>query len=245
MTPCPHCGVDVGDASPAYCPACRGPLLGQRRDIPPPPPGVEYERSVDATPAEPEEQAGFPPEPPPMMPEPVSTTPGGASILKNVLRGGFLLLVLGPIVWGFIDGALNGADRNDLGAISEAGDLAVMDLRVGDCFNLPAGSEDDIEVDEVEAVPCHDQHENEVYVITNYTGAENYPGEIAIWEFADQFCLTAFETFVAMPYEDSLLDFGYFYPSREGWEDDDRGITCVVYDYNGAMLTGSMRGAAR
>lgn len=246
MTPCPHCGVDVGDASPAYCPACRGPLLGQRRDIPPPPPGVEYERSVDPVPLEAGEEFGFPPEPPPMMPQPVSAAPSGGSVLKNVLRGAFLLLFLGPALWGLINGAINGADRNDLGVIEEAGDLAVMDLRIGDCFNLPAGTENDIEIDEVEAVPCTDTHENEVYVVTNYAGSGSYPGEQAIWDFADQFCLTAFETFVGMPYQDSLLDFGYFYPSREGWEDeDDRGVTCVVYDFNGAMLTGSMRGAAR
>jgi hypothetical protein len=148
-------------------------------------------------------------------------------------------------LWGFIDGAMNGADRNDLGVIEGAGDLEVMELRVGDCFNLAAGDENAVEVDEVEAVPCTEPHENEVYVVTNYTGTDSYPGEQAIWEFADQFCLTAFETFVGMPYQDSLLDFGYFYPSREGWDEDDRGITCVVYDYNGAMLTGSMRGSAR
>jgi hypothetical protein len=220
--------------------------LGQRRDIPPPPPGVEYERSVDPVPFETSDDEGFPPEPPPMMPEPVPTGPSGGSGLKTVLRGAFLLLILGPVVWGFIDGAVNGADRNDLGVIEEGGDLAVMDLQVGDCFDLPAGTESDIEIDEVEAVPCADSHENEVYVVTNYTGSESYPGEGAIWDFADQFCLTAFETFVGMSYEDSLLDFGYFYPSREGWEEeDDRGVTCVVYDYNGGMLTGSMRGAAR
>ena len=244
MTPCPHCGVDVGDASPAYCPACRGPLLGQRRDIPPPPPGVEYVRSVDPVPVE--EDDGFPPEPPPMMPEQISTAPSRGSTLKNVLGGAFLLLILGPAVWGFIDGVVNSADRSDSGVIESAGDLAVMDLRIGDCFNLPPGTEDDVEIEEVEAVPCGQAHENEVYVVTNYSGSETWPGELAIWDFADQFCLTAFETFVGVPYEDSLLDFGYFYPSVEGWEEeDDRGVTCVVYDYNGAMLTGSMRGAAR
>ncbi len=46
MTPCPHCGADVGDASPAYCPSCRGPLLGQRSEgVEVPPPGVEFDRS--------------------------------------------------------------------------------------------------------------------------------------------------------------------------------------------------------
>ena len=166
--------------------------------------------------------------------------------MKNILRVGFLLLILGPVVWGFLDGAINSADRSDAGAIVEAGDLEVIELRAGDCFDLPAGTEDDQEVMEVEAIPCNEVHENEVYVVTNYVpGGSSYPGELAIWDFADQFCLTAFDTYVGLAYEDSVLDFGYFYPNREGWEDGDHEITCVLYDFGGAMLTGSMRGAAR
>lgn len=246
MRPCPHCGADVGDASPAYCPTCRGPLLGQRTDIPPPPPGVEFDRSADPfTDAEdqPDSEPAFNPFDP--IPQPVGSPPPRGNTLKNVLRGGFLLLILGPAAWGAINGAVNGADRNDAGVIEEAGDLEVLDLRVGDCFNLPSGTEDEVEINKVEAVPCNEGHENEVYVVTNYVASSSYPGETEIWDFADQFCLTAFDTFVGMAYEDSLLDFGYFYPSSEGWDDGDHGVTCVLYDLNGGMLTGSMRGAAR
>jgi len=241
MRPCPHCGADVGDASPAYCPTCRGPLLGQRREIPPPPPGVEFDRSADPFKLEGQDAetyvASHEPPPAPVM------APSRGFPLKNVLRGGFLLLILGPVVWGAIDGAVNGADRNDSGIISEAGDLEVTELRAGDCFNLPEGTADNEEIQEVEAVPCTDLHENEVYVVTNYVASDSFPGEPALWDFADQFCLTAFETYVSAAYEDSVLDFGYFYPSREGWEDGDHAVTCVLYDYNGVMLTGSMRGS--
>ena len=246
MRPCPHCGADVGDASPAYCPTCRGPLLGQRTEIPPPPPGVEFDRSVDPfafeeAPAEAEAEPSLPAFDP--IPQPVGSPSPRGNTLKNVLRGGFLLLVLGPAAWGAIDGAFNGADRSDSGVISEAGDLEVTELQAGDCFDLPAGTEDEVEIQEVEALPCADAHENEVYVVTNYVASDSFPGEVAIWEFADQFCLTAFETYVGMSYEDSILDFGYFYPSREGWADGDHEVTCVLYDFNGGNLTGSMKGA--
>jgi len=246
MRPCPHCGADVGDASPAYCPKCRGPLLGQRTDLPPPPPGVEFDRGTDPYGPGGEGQDGdtslatFEP-----IPQPVASVPARGHVLKNFLRGGFLLLVLGPAAWGFIDGALNGADRNDSGVIAEAGDLEVNELRVGDCFDLPSGTEDDTEIMEVEAIPCGEAHQNEVYVVTNYGGSDSYPGEAAVWDYADQFCLSAFNTFVGMAYEDSTLDFGYFYPSPDGWADGDTEIACVLYDYTGAPLAGSMRGAAR
>lgn len=242
MRPCPHCGADVGDASPAYCPVCRGPLLGQRTDLPPPPPGVEFDRSADpfgsAGAGSEEDLPDLHP-----IPQPLGSAPPRGSALKNILRGGFLLLVLGPVAWGFIDGAVNGADRDDSGVIVETGDLEVTELRAGDCFNLPPGTEDDEEILEVEAVPCSEAHENEVYVITNYVAADSYPGDVALWDFADQFCVTAFDTYVGMAYEESLLDFGYFYPNRDGWADGDKEITCVLYDFNGTMLTGSMKGS--
>ncbi len=244
MKPCPHCSADVGDASPAYCPTCRGPLLGQRRDLPPPPPGVEFDREVDQYSLEGQDAETYVAAQ--EIPPPPVTTPSGRGFpLKNVLRGGFLLLVLAPTAWGLIDGALNGADRTDAGIIVEAGDLEVTELRAGDCFDMPSGAEDAVEITDVDAIPCNEPHENEVYVTTNYTPSESFPGETAIWDFADQFCLTAFDTFVSIAYEDSILEFGYFYPSEEGWGDGDHTITCVLYDLNASLLTGSMRGAAR
>jgi len=243
MRPCPYCGADVGDASPAYCPTCRGPLLGQRSDIPPPPPGIEFDRTADPFALEGQDAESYvatyaPPSPP-------VTAPSRGFPLKNILRGGALLLILGPAAWGFLDGALNGADRDSSGAIVDAGDLEVTELRVGDCFNMQPGTNDDTEITDVEAVPCSEAHENEVYVVSNYVASASYPGDLALWDFADQFCVTAFDTFVGMTYEDSLLEFGYFYPSEEGWDEGDQAITCVLYDLNGAQLTGSMRGASR
>ena len=244
MRPCPHCSADVGDASPAYCPNCRGPLLGQRTDVPPPPPGVAFDRTADLPDLEGQDVEAYVASheiPPP----PVTAPPAGRFPLKNVLRGGFLLLILAPTAWGFIDGALNSAERADSGVIVEAGDLEVTELRAGDCFNMAPGTENDTEITDVEAIPCDQPHENEVYVTTNYVASDAFPGESALWDFADDFCLTAFDTFVSIAWEDSALDFGYFYPSSEGWADGDHTITCVLYDFNGASLTGSMRGAAR
>lgn len=243
MRPCPHCAADVGDASPAYCPTCRGPLLGQRAGLPPPPPGIEFDRVHDPFEMEGREVETYVATHEPPSPPVIAPTRGFA--LKNLIRGGFLVLILAPTAWGFIDGALTGADRNDSGAVVKAGDLDVTELRAGDCFDMPAGSQNALDVTEVKAVPCSGAHENEVYVATNYLGSDAYPGETAIWDYADQFCVAAFDTFVSTAYEDSLLDFGYFYPSEEGWAQGDQAITCVLYDFNGALLTGSMRGTAR
>ena len=148
MRPCPHCGADIGDASPAYCPTCRGPLLGQRTEIPPPPPGVEFDRTTDPFALEGQDAESYVAEHAP-EPQPIGIPPSRGFALKNILRVGFLLLILGPVAWGFIDGAVNGADRDGSGVVVEAGDMEVTELRAGDCFNLPAGTEDDTEIMEV------------------------------------------------------------------------------------------------
>ncbi len=236
MTPCPHCGADVGDASPAYCPSCRGPLLGQRReDVEVPPPGVEFDRSLLVAEEDQGDEAGLPP-----LGAVPSPSPSG---LKTALRIGAVLLILGPTAWGFLSRTLNSAERDATGVVIEAGDLAVTDLQVGDCFDLDP---DEVFVEEVRAIPCAEPHLNETYSVTHYPGSGGpYPGEPAIFEWADQTCYTAFSDYVGIAYEDSLLDFGYFYPDTEGWEQGDNGITCVLYELDGRLLRGSMRGSGR
>lgn len=239
MTPCPHCGADVGDASPAYCPVCRGPLLGQRtRDVAAPPPNVEFDRSHPyATSPTRDEDPVFSP------PMPAGPPESARKGLRTALRLGALALIVGPTAWGLIDRAVNSAERDDTGVVVGQGDMAVTDLQVGDCFDFADAGDDYVE--EVRAVPCSEPHANETYVVTNYPGGKDYPGEPAIFEWADQSCLSAFSAYVGKAYEDSALEFGYFYPDADGWEQGDHGITCVLYDVGGSRLTGSVRDSGR
>lgn len=122
----------------------------------------------------------------------------------------------------------------------------VFSLEVGDCFNDPdAGFE---EVTDVEIVECSENHDNEVYALSDYPAGDDapYPGLSALEAHADEFCFDEFEGYVGAAYVDSRLDFGYFYPLPDGWEDEgDREITCFLYDLDLIDLTGSMKGSGR
>lgn len=147
-------------------------------------------------------------------------------------------------------GLLGGGDpqaddttRDDAGQIVDAGEVGVNALKLGDCFDdnpVESGSEV-VDVLTVQAVPCSEPHDNEVY----YLGAlpeTDYPGADLVDELVLDQCLTVFEAFAGISYDDSRLDIGRIFPSEANWADDDRGYICVVYDVDLEKLEGSMRG---
>lgn len=121
----------------------------------------------------------------------------------------------------------------------------VFSLEVGDCFNDPDSLE---EVTDVEIVECSENHDNEVYALSDYPAgdAAPYPGWSVLEAYADEFCFDEFEGYVGAAYEDSRLDYNYFYPLPEGWEvQGDREITCFLFDFDLINLSESMRGSGR
>ena len=128
------------------------------------------------------------------------------------------------------------------GEITKAGPISVFDLRPGDCL-MP----DDKTVGEVEkinAVPCAEQHTQEVFALPEYPDEGGvYPGEEEIKKFADASCLEAFGTYTGTDYLSSNLFFTYLHPSLDSWNSgDDRQVICVIVSPTEDGMTGSVRG---
>ena len=122
-----------------------------------------------------------------------------------------------------------------------SGGTDVFTIKVGDCISTSTG---DAEVTEVPTVPCEEPHEVEVFHDFEITGTD-YPGEDEIFAQADQGCYDAFESFVGLSYEESELDWSYYYPTEGSWQQQgDRLISCLIFDPAGTT-TGSLEGAAR
>ena len=124
------------------------------------------------------------------------------------------------------------------------GGKSVFSLEVGDCFGDPASYA--AEVEEVDQVSCEESHDNEVYAVGDHPAGDDapYPGDEALDAYGFGYCLSEFENYVGIAYPDSRLDVTAFLPTRDGWEDDDdREVTCYLYDLNLAKLTGSMKGS--
>jgi uncharacterized RDD family membrane protein YckC len=122
-----------------------------------------------------------------------------------------------------------------------AGEVDVFDLKVGDCLadSAPRGEE----VSSVQSVPCSEPHSEEIYAAVTLPEGD-FPGTEAMDAQADELCAAEFESFVGLPYEESVLYLTYLTPTRESWSEGDREVICSVYDPAGEV-SGSLRGVER
>ncbi len=115
----------------------------------------------------------------------------------------------------------------------------VFDLEVGQCFNDPDSFE---EVANVDIVECAEPHDNEVFELFDIPDGD-FPGDVAVGETAVEGCLAAFDPYVGRDYASSAYDIRYLVPTSDTWSSGDREVVCILYDLNGAALTGSVRGS--
>jgi len=134
------------------------------------------------------------------------------------------------------------AERNDSGEIVSAGSVGAFEVQIGDCFDDEAFESD--EISEVPAVPCSQEHDNEVYAVFDLTG--DWPGDERVQELAHEGCLARFAGAIGKTYEDSEIDFTQIYPSQGSWKErNDREVLCVGYHMEYAKLTSTIIGSRR
>lgn len=133
------------------------------------------------------------------------------------------------------------ASRDDTGEIVGGGDLGVMTMKVGDCFNDP----DELAevVYDVAAVPCSEPHDNEVFSVNSVgtSFGDDYPGPSALDQFSYESCVGSFPSYVGVDYAVSSLGVFAFTPTEESWSDGDREFVCALYSLDLVKLNGSAR----
>lgn len=134
--------------------------------------------------------------------------------------------------------------RDESGAVVDGGEVGAFRIRLGDC--LLAAPDGDFE--SIEAVPCEQSHQNEVYAAFNlpFPDSAAFPGRDAVGAAADEGCLERFEPFVGVEYQVSEFGISSITPSEGSWtEVDDREVLCLISEYDGTPKTGSARGTNR
>lgn len=167
-----------------------------------------------------------------------SATPPSKPIWQRLPWGWVLTFVI--VGSGAIGGLIFNAGRSDSGEISKPGDLTVLDLRVGDCFDLKDATA--TEVEQVTAQPCSVEHEYEMFFV-GAAPAGPYPGTDAFLSFVDENCIAGFETYVGTAYANSQLDVFWLEPTESAWTAGDRTVQCAVYHPAKQRLTGSLKGS--
>jgi hypothetical protein len=189
------------------------------------------------------------PPPPPWTTTPTGRLDGGPRQPSGPAR--FVgLLVIAAVALSGIGGGIwfvfGQAERDDEGSIAAAGDLEVAELRIGDCFDDdPAWIDEEVfEVFAVEATPCGEPHDNEVFHRFDLA-AEMLPSDDEVDDEAFETCVEVFKTFVGARYEDSELDFDWLWPSKDSWRAGDRSVTCYLYAMDLSKVEGSAAGTGR
>lgn len=154
-----------------------------------------------------------------------------ATVRTTIVVAATLLLA------GCGDNAVRGEDEE----VVEAGEVGAFEVRVGDCFAGDQLGTETTEVQAVDAVPCEQSHENEVYAIFDLPDGD-YPGDEAVVEQSGEGCAERFEEFIGTAYDDSLLEITQLFPTEESWTTlDDREVVCAVNDPAGPV-EGSLQG---
>lgn len=208
----------------------------------PPQPDAPMPREIGAAHQAPTEAvpAPVPPDRAPSSPVPSGPPARGSRMAALALRFGLGIVVFAGI--GFFS-SLNDASRDGSGELVSGGDLDVMTLQVGDCFDDP--EELDAVVYDVAAVPCSEAHDNEVYSLVPVTAfGTAFPGETALQDFGYEACVgEPFSDYVGIDYLDSALEVFTFTPTEESWDDGDRDIVCSLYKLDLTKLVGTARGS--
>jgi hypothetical protein len=163
------------------------------------------------------------------------------SVLKSTLTA----LTLGAAAVALAGCSLlpGGNGGNPSGGETPSADGETVDVftvKVGDCLN--DGSVEG-EVSETVVIDCAEPHDSEAYASIMIEDGD-FPGDDVVGDRAVTECTTEFNAFVGLDYQQSALDFAYYYPTEESWANGDREILCLIVDPAGKS-TGSLQGAAR
>ncbi len=174
--------------------------------------------------------------PAPTGPPPAPTARGGSGI-GRILIILAVVAVIGVGAFSFFDSS-----------------TTVDDIAVGDCLDIP---EEDV-LSTVDTIDCAEPHDLEVFALVDlsdvsieFSSISSYPGDNAVYEAAFEACWDEFESYVGVPYEDSVIYLDAFTPTLEGWDEQgDRIVNCVLYQVDASATeliksTYSLRGANR
>ncbi len=122
-----------------------------------------------------------------------------------------------------------------IAAVRTGDGTAVVDLEVGDCFDLDDADDDDGEIRSVDLVDCADPHLAEVVATGELNPDEApYPPDDELFALVEQACRDAAavdsEAFGLLPVA----------PTSELWESFDGRFLCVAIPFGGEPVTGSI-----
>ena len=123
--------------------------------------------------------------------------------------------------------------RSPSGDIAVAGRVGVLRLLPGDCFLLGAD-----EIEEVDAVPCDEDHQAEVFAVFDLADTE-WPGAAAVAQVTKSGCLDRFRNATGHVFDPVHMAITGYAPSERSWKED-RRVLCVVTAHDVSLVRGQV-----
>ena len=118
---------------------------------------------------------------------------------------------------------------------------SAADLKVGDCFDVPAA---DVDIEDVQHHPCNEAHTSEVVHVGDMPASDTYPSDSQFVSFVEAQCIPAFNGYTGLDYlTDQVIDMGYLTPTLEGWGGGDHELICYAIRVDGSTVSQSLKGA--
>jgi uncharacterized RDD family membrane protein YckC len=150
------------------------------------------------------------------------------------------LLFMGPIIQDIFGDVADDLGRGPDGEITVPMTLTFESLQVGDCFDVL--NPDDPSLISLQGIPCSDEHVFEVFFVEDMPDGA-FPGDDAIFAFANENCLPAFEDYVGTPFDQSAWYATPLGPGEADWEAGIQRVTCQLHNEGATPVAGSARGS--
>lgn len=147
------------------------------------------------------------------------------------ISAGWSVLIGGAIAIALVAGPV----RDDSGAVTRSGTMALHDLTAGDCVN--GLHDEETIIAELPVVPCAEVHEGEVFAVFDLP-AGGWPGEGRVEELAGDGCADRLPAY-APNVDPEATDLFSVQPLEVSWSTD-RRVTCVAVPA-GSPRVGSIR----
>jgi hypothetical protein len=231
---CQACGLLRGSVVPEPNPVTSAAATPGAVPVPPPVPAVTADSAL--VPAWSDASAGGP-------------TAAPVRSRRRLVLGLLVAVVL--VGGGAAFNWFSNVGRSSTGEINKAGQLAVSDLRPGDCYDLPGdtasfdpAASGDRAIRVAQAKPCTEPHPYEVFYAGTIDSA-TYPTDTELRAWTESNCGPAFDAYIGKAYADSVLDVYTNFPSEAGWTKGSRDMQCSVADPLLKPLTSSLKGSQR
>jgi hypothetical protein len=161
----------------------------------------------------------------------------GLAIAGLALSGFWVVVVVAAIVAVNTGKATRSATT---GVITHRGHINAFSLRVGDCFDNPAGAR---AVNTVTAIPCDQPHNAQIYGKFKLTGSDfSYPGAVVVAQRARSGCNARIGT-VNKSMTTTAMTVRILLPEKTSWVAGQRTVSCMVVNPT-ATLTASLLNSA-